>query len=112
MTDLNGPSEQKRPERTEAEIRDGHISAKELVQKGGLIPLAGTYTDPLKSINASALNVHQLVKFGRLKVQWTTDISQHLVIDEEDRYLYLFGLPCLFQVQPAFASESAVKAFQ
>jgi len=111
VADLNTPSEQE-PARTEEDIRTGHISAKELVQNGRLIPPAGTYTDPLKSINASALNVHQLVKFGRLKVKWTTDISQHLVIDEEERYLYLFGLPCLFEVQQAFASEPAVKAFQ
>jgi hypothetical protein len=112
IDDLNAPSEPKKLARTEEEIRIGHISVKELVQNGRLIPPAGTYTDPLKSLNASALNVHHLVKFGRLKVKWTTDISRHLLIDEEDRYLYLFGLPCVFEVQQAFASNEAVKAFQ
>jgi hypothetical protein len=112
VTNLNAPSEQKQPARTEDDIRTGHISVKELVQNGRLIPPAGNYTDPLKSINVSALNVHHLVKFGRLKVKWTTDISHHLLIDEEDRYLYLFALPCVFEVQQAFASNEAVKAFQ
>jgi hypothetical protein len=98
--------------RTEDSILEGNISVKELVQNGRLIPPAEKRTDPFKSINASTLNVHVLAKFGRLKVKWTEDISRHLEIVEEDNDLYLFGLPCIFEVQTAFTSMKAVQAFQ
>jgi len=112
VADLGTASEQNKQPRSEEDIRGGKISIKELMYNGKLIPRSETYTDPFKAINANALNVHQLVKFGRLKVKWTTDISQHLRIVEEDKHLYVFCMPCIFSVQANFSSTKAVQAFQ
>ncbi|KAI9773693.1 MAG: hypothetical protein M1840_006967 [Geoglossum simile] len=98
--------------RTEMSIRTGDVSMKELVYNGRLVPHAGAYTDPLKRISAAALNVHRLMKFGRLKVKWTSDISQHMTIIEAERELSLFYLPCLLSVQDAFSSTKAIQAFR
>ncbi|KAI9774242.1 MAG: hypothetical protein M1839_001744 [Geoglossum umbratile] len=98
--------------RSEGNIRAGDVSVKELVYNGRLVLHAGTYTDPLKRIHGAALNVHKLVKFGRLKVKWTSDISQHMVIVEAEKELLLFYLPCLLTVQDAFSSSKPIQAFR
>jgi len=112
LAELSTPTEANKSVRLEGDIRAGQISLKELVYNGRLIPRAEKYTDPLKAINAKALNVHQLVKFGRLKVKWTTDLSRHLEIVEEDRHLYIFCMPCIFAVQTGFSSTHTVQGFR
>jgi len=112
VTELNFATEKGKSTRSEGDIREGNISLKELVYNGRLIPRANKYTDPLKAINAKALNVHQLVKFGRLKVKWTTDVSRHLELVEEDKHLYIFCMPCIFAVQTGFSSTQTVQGFR
>jgi len=112
VADLNSPTEENKTGRSEGDIRGGNISLKELVYNGKLIPRGEKYTDPLKAINAKALNVHQLVKFGRLKVKWTTDLSRHLEIVEEEEQVYIFCMPCIFAVQTGFSSTQAVQGFR
>jgi hypothetical protein len=98
--------------RTESEIKRGKVRVTELVRNGRLMPQAGTYTDPLKQIGASSLNVHRLMRFGQLKVRWTTDISQHLSLMEEDRVVMVFRIPCLITVQDSMTKTPAIAAFR
>lgn len=98
--------------RTEHDILTGTVSLKELTYNGRLVLHRGAYTDPLKSIPALALNAHKLMKFGRLTVSWTSDISQHLLIDEENGLLMLFCFPGLLSVHDAYSSSPVVESFR
>jgi hypothetical protein len=98
--------------RTVVEIRAGDVSLKELTYNGRLVLHAGTYTDPLKSIPKLAMDAHKLIKFGRLRVKWTSDISRHLEIIEEDKEFLVFYLPCILDAQDGSSTTKAVQAFR
>lgn len=82
------------PDEQEA-VRKGDIGLQQLLNDG-LLPIAERR--PRGRIPRKELNALTVTKFGRIRLEWTVDISQHLTIVDEPRtgpQLMLFKLPCI-----------------
>jgi len=79
----------------EEHVLKGNIGLRKLLRGGGLLPSPRTRESP--SIARKDLNAYSLTKLGRIRIEWSTDITEHLTLkhEYEKTSLMLFSLPCI-----------------
>jgi hypothetical protein len=83
----------------EKKVFGGDISLRKLLSfSGDLLPVSGspTLAPADTEISRQDLNAYTLTRAGRVRLQWTTNITQHLTLKHGDKAtsLMVFGIPC------------------
>jgi len=87
------------PAEEEKMVFGGDISLRKLLSfPGDLLPVSGspTLATADTEISRQDLNAYTLTRAGRIRLQWTTNITQHLTLKQGDKEtsLMVFGIPC------------------
>ncbi|KAF8537897.1 hypothetical protein BDD12DRAFT_845022 [Trichophaea hybrida] len=87
----------------EENVLKGNIGLRKLLRGGGLLPSSRIRESP--GIARKDLNAYKLTKLGRIKIEWSTDITEHLTLkhEHEKTSLLLFSLPCILGQHSTFS---------
>ncbi|KAF8252516.1 hypothetical protein K440DRAFT_658273 [Wilcoxina mikolae CBS 423.85] len=75
----------------------GNISLRKLLSLPDLLPVLGSQELADTEISRQDLNAYTLTQAGRIHLQWTTNITQHLTLKHsgEATSLMVFAMPCV-----------------